>query len=88
MDVARLEKQRQRFQDLLNSYKDLCAQEKDIESTKKSLEERGATVRTESSRLQGAMAILREDIQEMEAEQAAQAGQAAQVVHGMEAQIE
>ena len=41
MDVARLEKQRQRFQDLLNSYKDLCAQEKDIESTKKKFRGKG-----------------------------------------------
>lgn len=64
----RLQKQQARYKALFEQYKEVCAQEKDVLSAIAQLEEKKKTLATDSARLQGALSVLREDIQELEKE--------------------
>lgn len=69
MDLAdRLVKQKERYKALFEKYKETCAQEKDVLSAIEQLEDKKRTLATESARLQGALSVLGEDIQDLEKE--------------------
>jgi len=61
------ERQRVKLQQLLDSYKDLVAQQKDVRSALENLTEKDKNLELEIARLQGAMAVVRQDIEETEA---------------------
>lgn len=69
MELAdRLLKQRERYKALYEKYKDTCAQEKDVLAAIEQLEEKKRALAIDSARLQGALSVLGEDIQELEKE--------------------
>jgi chromosome segregation ATPase len=69
MDLGdRLLRQRERYKALWEQYKEVCAQEKDVTTAIAQLEEKQRALNTDGARLQGALSVLKEDIQELEKE--------------------
>ncbi len=65
-DSERLAGLRAELQDLLTTYRDLCAQKKDVDDTQAQLRERGTKIDNDIARMQGAIGYVHQKVNELE----------------------